>query len=68
MNLLQSGVDLTVIRLWLGHASLDTTHHYLEAILSLLNQGAFQLARHHATSAPYRQKCDELTRQRAALR
>jgi len=31
MNLLQSGVDLSTIRSWLGHASLDTTHHYLEA-------------------------------------
>lgn len=31
MNLLRSGVDLAVIRSWLGHASLDTTHHYLEA-------------------------------------
>ena len=25
------GVDLTTIRSWLGHVSLDTTHHYLEA-------------------------------------
>lgn len=31
MNLLQSGVDLTTIRSWLGHVSVDTTHHYLEA-------------------------------------
>lgn len=31
MLLLQSGVDLAVIRSWLGHASLDTTHHYIEA-------------------------------------
>jgi integrase/recombinase XerD len=31
MNLLRSGVDLSTIRSWLGHASLDTTHHYIEA-------------------------------------
>lgn len=31
MRLLQAGVDLTVIRSWLGHVSLDTTHHYIEA-------------------------------------
>jgi integrase/recombinase XerD len=34
MHLLQSGVDLAVIALWLGHASPATTHHYLEADLS----------------------------------
>jgi site-specific recombinase XerD len=31
MNLLRAGVDLTVIRSWLGHVNLNTTHHYLEA-------------------------------------
>jgi site-specific recombinase XerD len=31
MGMLQSGVDLSVIRSWLGHVSLDTTHHYMEA-------------------------------------
>ena len=33
MHLLQSGTDLAVIALWLGHASPATTHHYLEADL-----------------------------------
>jgi site-specific recombinase XerD len=31
MDLLQSGVDLTTIRSVLGHASEETTHHYVEA-------------------------------------
>ena len=31
MHLLQSGVDLTTIRSWLGHASVNSTHHYVEA-------------------------------------
>jgi integrase/recombinase XerD len=30
MHLLQSGTDLAVIALWLGHASPATTHHYLD--------------------------------------
>jgi site-specific recombinase XerD len=34
MHLLQSGVDLTVIALWLGHADPATTHQYLEADLA----------------------------------
>jgi integrase/recombinase XerD len=31
MRLLQSGVDLAVIRGWLGHVNIQTTHEYLEA-------------------------------------
>ena len=34
MHLLQSGVDITVIALWLGHESIETTHVYLEADLA----------------------------------
>lgn len=35
MHLLQSGVDVNVIRMWLGHVSLDTTHGYVEADLDM---------------------------------
>jgi integrase len=31
MHLLESGVDVTVIALWLGHESPATTHLYVEA-------------------------------------
>jgi site-specific recombinase XerD len=31
MRLLQAGVDLAVIRAWLGHSDIQTTHQYLEA-------------------------------------
>lgn len=34
MHLLQAGVDLSVIALWLGHESVETTHGYLEADLA----------------------------------
>lgn len=30
MHLLQAGIDLSVIRSWLGHVSLETTHAYVE--------------------------------------
>ena len=30
LHLLQSGVDLNVVRCWLGHASIETTHGYVE--------------------------------------
>jgi len=35
MHLLQSGVDLTIIKNWLGHVSLDTTHAYVEIDLEM---------------------------------
>jgi len=34
-HLLQSGVDITVIALWLGHENLSTTHIYVEANLAM---------------------------------
>jgi integrase/recombinase XerD len=38
MHLLQAGVDITVIALWLGHESPATTHFYVEADLSMKEQ------------------------------
>ena len=35
MELLQAGVDRSVIALWLGHESLETTQVYLDANLAL---------------------------------
>jgi integrase len=35
MHLLQSGVDITIIALWLGHESPATTHRYVEADLAM---------------------------------
>jgi integrase/recombinase XerD len=35
MHLLQSGVDIAVIALWLGHEDTATTHIYLEADLAM---------------------------------
>ena len=35
MDLLQAGVDRSVIALWLGHESVETTHIYLEATLAM---------------------------------
>jgi site-specific recombinase XerD len=38
MELLQAGVDRSVIALWLGHESTDTTQIYLEATLAMKEQ------------------------------
>jgi integrase/recombinase XerD len=44
MHLLQSGVDITVIALWLGHESLETTHGYIQADLRMKEQALGKLA------------------------
>ena len=33
VHLVSAGVDITIIRCWLGHVSLDTTNHYAQANL-----------------------------------
>jgi len=38
MHLLQSGVDLAVIAMWLGHETTQTTHQYLDADLETKKQ------------------------------
>ena len=42
VHMLQSGVKLEVIALWLGHEKLDTAHHYIEADLTM-KEKALQL-------------------------
>jgi site-specific recombinase XerD len=59
MHLLQSGVDLAVIALWLGHESPSTTHMYMEADLTIKERALEKL--HEAGGKPVRYKAtDEL--------
>ncbi len=44
LHLLQSGVDIAVIALWLGHESIRTTHGYIEADLAIKEQALQKLA------------------------
>lgn len=43
MHLLQNGVDITVIALWLGHENPATTHHYVELDLTMKQQALRKL-------------------------
>ncbi|MFK4259338.1 tyrosine-type recombinase/integrase [Agrobacterium tumefaciens] len=54
MHLLQSGVDLTVIALWLGHEDTSTTHIYMEADLAMKEQALCRLQPVNAASVRYR--------------
>ena len=55
MNLLQAGVDTTVIAMWLGHESVETTHIYLEADLEMKRKMLAKTSpAGSTTSSPYR--------------
>jgi len=54
MHLLQSGVDITVIALWLGHESPATTHMYLEADVSMKERTLNRLQPIGASPGRYR--------------
>lgn len=54
MTLLQGGVDLTTIRSWLGHVSVETTHHYLEADVEMKRRALESCASSGAAARRYR--------------
>jgi integrase/recombinase XerD len=44
MQLLHSGVDISVIALWLGHENIETTQIYLHADLALKEKALARIA------------------------
>jgi site-specific recombinase XerD len=54
MELLQAGVDRSVIALWLGHESMETTQIYLEATLAMKDQALGKITPPHSKPARYR--------------
>ncbi|MGF6538967.1 tyrosine-type recombinase/integrase [Paraburkholderia youngii] len=54
MHLLQAGVDISVIGLWLGHESPVTTHHYVEADLNMKERALAKLHKPKAEIQRYR--------------
>jgi hypothetical protein len=54
MHLLQAGVDITVIALWLGHESLVTTHQYLEADLKTKERALAALQPPEIIATPFK--------------
>jgi hypothetical protein len=61
MHLLQGGVDITVMALWLGHESPVTTHGYVEADLRRKQQALNLLSTPRVRSAHFQPK-DKLLR------
>jgi integrase/recombinase XerD len=54
MQLLHSGIDTSVIALWLGHESVQTTQIYLHADLALKEQALARTAPPNTTPGRYR--------------
>ncbi|MGF6872836.1 site-specific recombinase XerD [Paraburkholderia sp. MM5477-R1] len=54
MDLLQAGVDRSVIALWLGHESVETTQIYLEATLAMKEQALAKTSPPQGKSLCYR--------------
>jgi integrase/recombinase XerD len=54
MELLQAGVDRSLIAIWLGHESVETTQIYLDADLTLKEAMLAKAQRVEATPARYR--------------
>jgi len=63
VHLVASGIDVTVIRSWLGHASLDTTNHYAQANMETKRQAleAVDAAARGQKPLSWKQNADILT-------
>jgi site-specific recombinase XerD len=53
MNLLHRGVDITVIALWLGHESIETTQMYLHADMALKEKALARTTKSKVTPKRY---------------
>lgn len=58
VHLVAAGVDITVIRSWLGHVSLDTTNHYAQANLETKRKALDRLEASANSAKPPRWKRD----------
>jgi site-specific recombinase XerD len=56
VQLVAAGVDITVIRSWLGHVSLDTTNHYARANLETKRRALERVDRSTRPGKPLRWK------------
>jgi len=59
VHLVAAGVDITVIRSWLGHVSLDTTNHYAQANLETKRKALERVECRAGANKPPRWKRDE---------
>jgi site-specific recombinase XerD len=56
IDLLQSGVDRSVIALWLGHESFETTQMYIDANLAMKEEALSKVAPRNVRPGRFRAK------------
>ncbi|SHF63358.1 Site-specific recombinase XerD [Desulforamulus putei DSM 12395] len=61
MHLLEAGVDISTIAIWLGHESIETTHKYMVADLRLKEQALAQTKEPQALRFRYQPPADILS-------
>ena len=54
MNLLQAGIDISTIAIWLGHESIETTHKYMVADIELKRKAMEKLTETANTAFHYK--------------
>jgi site-specific recombinase XerD len=54
MDLLENGVDRSVIALWLGHERVETTQIYLEATLAMKEKALARTSQPNAKPGRYK--------------
>jgi len=60
MRLLAAGIDTSVIALWLGHQSIETTQVYLHADMKMKETALARTAPTGTKTGHYRPKTDKL--------
>jgi site-specific recombinase XerD len=56
MALLQAGIDIATIAIWLGHESIETTHKYMVADIELKEKALRQISTPRCRSSAKRYK------------
>jgi integrase/recombinase XerD len=61
MHLLQAGVDLSVIAMWLGHENVNTTHAYMQADLEMKKKALRKMQTPKTCAVRHQRKKDVLS-------
>lgn len=61
MHLLEAGVDISTIAIWIGYENIETTHKYMVADLRLIEKSLAKVPKHIETEFRYKLNADILS-------